>query len=312
MEQEDEHISTLLAMGFPDILEVKRAIRLAKNDMSEAVAILTNEQPLSSYGTLTDLSLDVDMKYSETNGGDEINVDKDSENSMEFPVTNLYELDTRVFQDNWSIPYKREESLGRCLVAATRLAGEGLLEQDENCKKFIERVMPEAFKKLLTSTATQRWTSEVQEGILLMCELYIDLLVTRMKYDPIPCHLMSTLSLIFDVDNYWNSKNRDQVPRGRWESPSSAGPSKQVDYARSPDTNTYTKDSFGWLVDLINAFGDKEGLDMIREKFEKSEKLTAKEMSALLQPLGNCANLLVPETVKTQLSSCMETERLLR
>ena len=307
MEQEDEHISTLLAMGFPDILEVKRAIRLAKNDMSEAVAILTNEQPLSSYGTLTDLSLDVDMKYSETNGGDEINVDKDSENSMEFPVTNLYELDTRVFQDNWSIPYKREESLGRCLVAATRLAGEGLLEQDENCKKFIERVMPEAFKKLLTSTATQRWTSEVQEGILLMCELYIDLLVTRMKYDPIPCHLMSTLSLIFDVDNYWNSKNRDQVPRGRWESPSSAGPSKQVDYARSPDTNTYTKDSFGWLVDLINAFGDKEGLDMIREKFEKSEKLTAKEMSALLQPLGNCANLLVPETVKTQLSSCMET-----
>ena len=32
-------------------------------------------------------------------------------------------------QDNWSIPYKREESLGRCLVAATKLAAEGLLEQ---------------------------------------------------------------------------------------------------------------------------------------------------------------------------------------
>ena len=79
---------------------------------------------------------------------------------MEFPVTNLYELDSRVFQvhtfsckedtclddgthrlqDNWSIPYKREESLGKCLVAATKLAAEGLLEQDEHCKKFIERV----------------------------------------------------------------------------------------------------------------------------------------------------------------------------
>ena len=30
MEQEDESISTLLAMGFPDILEIKRALRLAK------------------------------------------------------------------------------------------------------------------------------------------------------------------------------------------------------------------------------------------------------------------------------------------
>lgn len=42
---EDESLSTLLAMGFPDIGEIKRALRLAKNDLSEAVAILTNEQP---------------------------------------------------------------------------------------------------------------------------------------------------------------------------------------------------------------------------------------------------------------------------
>ena len=65
---EDENISTLLAMGFPDILEIKRALRLAKNDLNEAVAILTNEQPLSSYGTMTDLSLDVDMKYPSSAG----------------------------------------------------------------------------------------------------------------------------------------------------------------------------------------------------------------------------------------------------
>jgi ubiquitin carboxyl-terminal hydrolase 9/24 len=51
-----------------------------------------------------------------------------------------------VFQDNWSIPYKREESLGRCLVAATNLARENLMEADDNCKKFVDKVMPEAFK----------------------------------------------------------------------------------------------------------------------------------------------------------------------
>ena len=37
----------------------------------------------------------------------------------------------KIFQDNRSILYKRDESLGKCLVAATKLAAEELLEQDE-------------------------------------------------------------------------------------------------------------------------------------------------------------------------------------
>ena len=45
---------------------------------------------------------------------------------LEFPTTNLYELEDRVFVDNWSIPYKREESLGKCLQSAARFAQEGL------------------------------------------------------------------------------------------------------------------------------------------------------------------------------------------
>jgi hypothetical protein len=49
-------------MGFPEIGEIKRALRLAKNDMNEAVAILTNDQSVSSYGPVADLNIDVDMK----------------------------------------------------------------------------------------------------------------------------------------------------------------------------------------------------------------------------------------------------------
>lgn len=111
---------------------------------------------------------------------------------MEFPTTNLYELESRVFTDHWSIPYKREESLGKCLIASTCLARHGksaialfwgpssgcphissvfwgvllffsfwdepvspssvsppgLAEADENCKRFMDRCMPEAFKKV--------------------------------------------------------------------------------------------------------------------------------------------------------------------
>lgn len=51
-----------MAMGFPDIGEIKRALRLSKNDLNEAVAILTNDQSVSSYGPVSDLNIDVDMK----------------------------------------------------------------------------------------------------------------------------------------------------------------------------------------------------------------------------------------------------------
>ena len=34
---EDENLSLLLSMGFPDIEEAQRALRAAKNDLNEAV-----------------------------------------------------------------------------------------------------------------------------------------------------------------------------------------------------------------------------------------------------------------------------------
>ena len=52
-------------------------------------------------------------------------VTEDEANPYEFPVTNLYELEGRVFAEHWSIPYKKEESLGKCLIAAARLATAG-------------------------------------------------------------------------------------------------------------------------------------------------------------------------------------------
>jgi uncharacterized UBP type Zn finger protein len=64
MDVEDENISTLMSMGFPDIGEIKRALRLAKNDLNEAVAILTNDQSVTPYGPVVDLNIDVDMKDS--------------------------------------------------------------------------------------------------------------------------------------------------------------------------------------------------------------------------------------------------------
>ena len=105
---------------------------------------------------------------------------KNSDSGGNFPVSAFYELDNRVFQDNWSIPYKVDESFASCLRAATKLAQENLMGADEYCAKFHDRILPEAFKKLLASHATQRWGQEIQEGIYDMLELFLDLIVTRL------------------------------------------------------------------------------------------------------------------------------------
>ena len=60
MDANEEHVKTLLSMGFPSEPEIRKALRLGKNDLNEAVAYLTNEHPSSSYDALDDL--DVEMK----------------------------------------------------------------------------------------------------------------------------------------------------------------------------------------------------------------------------------------------------------
>lgn len=47
--EEEQHMTTLLCMGFSDPAAIRRALRLAKNDINEAVALLTNERPGLHY-----------------------------------------------------------------------------------------------------------------------------------------------------------------------------------------------------------------------------------------------------------------------
>ena len=45
--------------------------------------------------------------------------------SIEFPLTHYYELEGRVHTEQWSIPYKKEESLGVCMIAVVKMMKEG-------------------------------------------------------------------------------------------------------------------------------------------------------------------------------------------
>lgn len=162
MEPSDENITLLLGMGFDDIGKVRQALRLAKNDLNEAVSILTGESN-QDLGNDPDVVGDIEMKdsqyrqvvsdimpslvetgpiqndkqlppsYDEAVSTTEDDMDASSENveiSMdsipdEFPVANLYELEDRIFKENWSIPYRKNESLGKCLLSATKMILKG-------------------------------------------------------------------------------------------------------------------------------------------------------------------------------------------
>ncbi|EEC12445.1 conserved hypothetical protein, partial [Ixodes scapularis] len=214
MEQTEKNVDTLFGMGFLDVEEIRSALRMSSNDLNEAVAILTNER-YSGYPTAVD---DVEMKdvtstalvptaaaappppYASlpdakvrfVNGRFELG-------GLHFPTTNLYELEQRVFLDQWSIPYKKDESLAKCLVAATNLAREGQCESNADCKNFMESCMPESFKKasfslfLLTTLAVRNWTPDVQEGVYNMLMLLIELVVERLSHPPLPEKLLSNV-----------------------------------------------------------------------------------------------------------------------
>ena len=209
-------------------------------------------------------------------------------------------------QDNWSIPYKREESLGKCLIAVTRMLTDGsagikTIEEDADCQKFLNCVMPEAFKKLLTSNATAKWHTEIQEGIFNMVELFIDLILTYLPQSSdagsgIPVSMLNTLALAFDTDNDWNYKNRNQT---RWEIQARSSNTEEF-------TDTSTTHDYGWLCDLVQRFGHGGGFKMITDSIHSMKDLNGKELTALLKPLACCAVIANKVTLEGCMNQCLD------
>uniref|UniRef100_A0AAX7UBD7 ubiquitinyl hydrolase 1 n=1 Tax=Astatotilapia calliptera TaxID=8154 RepID=A0AAX7UBD7_ASTCA len=306
--EEEQHITTLLCMGFPDPDVIRKALRLAKNDINEAVALLTNESPGLGYGYEPMESgpnpglgssgegensgrtgtggFDPPPAYHDVVDSERSNDENGncSGGSMEFPTTNLYELESRVFTDHWSIPYKREESLGKCLIASSCLARHGLADADENCKRFMDRCMPEAFKKLLTSSAVHKWGTEIHEGIYNMLMLLVELVAERVKQDPVPVNLMGVLTMALNPDNEYHFKNRMKACQRNWAEV--FGDEANM-FAVSP-SNAYQK------------FGELGGFTAIQTKLN-TEEIEIAYVSALVQPLGVCAEYLNSSLVQPML-----------
>lgn len=157
-----EHMETLKQMGF-DEERSRQALIGSKNDLNEAIALLTDSEESETIsskdvehmntktlhgsddnrGSPPALLPEKDMEshdvqnirpptYEEAVTGSEVSPSNAASSTsagegglQEFPLTNLYELEGRVFTESWSIPFKRNESLGKCLLASVNLAKHG-------------------------------------------------------------------------------------------------------------------------------------------------------------------------------------------
>ncbi|TNM87484.1 hypothetical protein fugu_005705, partial [Takifugu bimaculatus] len=310
--EEEQHITTLLCMGFPDPDVIRKALRLAKNDINEAVALLTNESPGLGYGyepmesgpapSLGSSGEGENSGRTGTGGFDPPPayhdvVDSERSNDengncsggiMEFPTTNLYELESRVFTDHWSIPYKREESLGKCLIAV-HLPCQARTRRGR-------RELQALHGSLLTSSAVHKWGTEIHEGIYNMLMLLVELVAERVKQDPVPVNLMGVLTMAFNPDNEYHFKNRMKTCQRNWAEV--FGDEANM-FAISP-SNSYQKEPHGWLVDLVNRFGELGGFTAIQAKLNADE-IEIASVSALVQPLGVSAEYLNSSLVQPML-----------
>jgi len=220
--------------------------------------------------------------------------------SIEFPLTHFYELEGRVHTDQWSIPYKRDESLAVCMVAAIKMIreGPGIAEGDENCKKFLERTMGDAFSKLITHEAVYRWDATIMEGILDMCRILLELIAERLKQKPIPVYLLTLLGTVFNADcSYHNKMRNRRTDHSRWQRVLGEG---NV-FAVMPHFQTH-KDPKGWLVECMNIFAQHGGVQAIKDIILNTENITLQELTALFQPFSVCEDYISPNYLKTELS----------
>jgi ubiquitin carboxyl-terminal hydrolase 9/24 len=184
-------------------------------------------------------------------------------NSLEFPVDCLYQLENSVFTDNWSIPYKKDEWLDRLLQSTIFLLKEDMYETNANCMRFLERVMPEVYRKLLSSSPVNRWNSEIQCGVYNMTRLAIELIALRLNKTGVPDVLLNTLHLIFNRDTEFNTKN---IPN-KWD--------RQAFIDKLGPNSIYTVeiDTYGWLLNLINLFGYHNGFVGIVNQIKEANNI---------------------------------------
>ncbi|XP_059175144.1 probable ubiquitin carboxyl-terminal hydrolase FAF-X isoform X4 [Physella acuta] len=207
----------------------------------------------------------------------------------EFPLLELSRLDEMINRPRWVVPVLPKGELEVLLEAAIKLSKEGLDTRSEACQRFFREGLTISFTKILTDEAVSGWKYEIHRCILKNADKLIELCVHKLSQDWFP--LLELLSMVLNptckFHTYNATRQSDNVQSG-------AQLADDALFARPPDHRTPK----GWLVDLVNRFGQLDGFTILLDRFLNGPPLSVPVVASLIKPFGMCSEVLTPHTVE--------------
>lgn len=165
----------------------------------------------------------------------------------------------------------------------------GLDTKSEACQRFFREGLTTSFKKILTDDAVSSWKPNIHLYINQNCLRLVELCVIKLPHDWFP--LLDLLAMVFNPNNKFHTFNASRQSE-------TAGPTSNLSeeelFARP--SNDF-RNARGWLVDLINKFGELGGFQLLLERFQSGKNLNVAVVFALLRPFGLCYEYLSPHTI---------------
>ncbi|XP_070500116.1 probable ubiquitin carboxyl-terminal hydrolase FAF isoform X3 [Chironomus tepperi] len=196
-----------------------------------------------------------------------------------FPVAKLHSLNSKINSPRWVVPVLPDQELECLLNYAIKLSQAGVDYECEPCVRFYRDGLTVSFTKILTDDAVSSWKLNIHNNILMLCGKLLHLCALHMKIDN-SC-LLDLLAIVLDADNKFHTHNAARQS----ELFSVQGASVEGLWGTLLDNQTFAKSpteprqARGWLVDLINRFGQFGGFDNFLERFNSGIALMIKNKS---------------------------------
>ena len=184
-----------------------------------------------------------------------------------FPEAKLRSLVMKISNSRWIVPVLPDQELECLLNYAIKLTKAGVDHECDPCMRFYRESLYISFMKILTDDAVNSWKFNIHFCILKTCGKLLQLCALHMKRDN--QYLLDLLAIVLDPENKFNTFNTKR-PSDQYGTPGmpTGGHWGILDenqtFAKSPPE---PRNPRGWLVDLINRFGQFNGFDNLLERF---------------------------------------------
>lgn len=211
----------------------------------------------------------------------------------EFPHEKLASLDEKISNMRWVVPVLPDQELECLLKVSIELSRKGLDTRSEACQRFFREGLTTSFKKILTDDAVSSWKPNIHLCINQNCLRLVELCVIKLPHDWFP--LLDLLAMVFNPNNKFHTYNASRQSE-------TAGPTANLSeeelFARPANDFRTAR---GWLVDLINKFGELGGFQSLLERFQTGKNLSVAIVHALIKPFGLCYEYLTTHTINKYL-----------